>query len=183
MKLTLHKNSLFAILARSPWWISALIAAAVLGAVRLFLPIEMAIFSASPFVAIAGYGLWKQFRAPSAGRIAKTLGRLAAMPRDELTATLEAGWRREGYEVTKASGAFDLELKREGKVSLVVCRRWKAERTGVEPLRELCAAGSKREAQELIYVTAGEVTAQALLFAAENKVKVIDGAGLARLVG
>ena len=48
MKFTLHKNSLFAILGRSPWWISALIAAAVFGATRLFLPVEMAIFSASP---------------------------------------------------------------------------------------------------------------------------------------
>jgi restriction system protein len=183
MKLTLHKNSLFAILARSPWWISALIAAAVLGAVRLFLPIEMAIFSASPFIGIAAYGLWKQLRAPSDGRVAKTLEGLAAMPRDEFAAALEAGWRREGYDVSKAGGPFDLELKREGKVSLVVCRRWKAGRTGVEPLRELHAAGSKREAHELIYVTAGEVTAQALLFAAENKVRVIDAPALARLVG
>ena len=133
---------------------------------------------------IAVYVLWKRLQAPSAGRIAKTLERLAAMPREGFTEALEAGWRREGYEVSRPGGAhFDLELRREGKVSLVVCRRWKAERTGVEPLRELHAAGSKREAQELIYVTVGEVTAQALLFAAENKVRVVDGAGLVKLVG
>jgi len=183
MKLTLHKNSLFAILGRSPWWVSGMLAAAVFGGTRFFLPIEMAIFSASPFVAIAGYVLWKSLRAPSAGWIAKTLGRLAAMPREEFTAALEAAWRREGYEVSRSSGVFDLELRREGRVSLIACRRWKAERTGVEPLREVHAAGSKREAQEVVYVTAGEITAQALLFAAENKVKIIDGAGLVRLVG
>jgi restriction system protein len=183
MKLTLHKNSLFAILGRSPWWYSAALAAGAFGGIRFFLPWEMALFAAAPFILIALYVCFKQLRAPSEGRIAKTLERLAAMPRDGFTAALESGLRREGYEVSKAGGAFDLELKREGKVSLVVCRRWKAERTGVEPLRELHAAGTKREAHELIYVTAGEVTAQALLFAAENKVRVIDAPGLARLVG
>ena len=184
MKLTLHKNSLFAILGRSPWWVSAMLAAGVFGGIRLFLPWEMALFAAAPFVLIAGYVCWKQLRAPSAGRIAKTLERLAAMPREEVTAALEAGWKREGYEVSRPGGAqFDLELRREGKVSLVACRRWKAERTGVEPLRELQAAVRKREADELIYVAAGDVTEQAKTFAAENRVRVIDGAGLARLAG
>src|SRR4051812_5636988 len=155
MKLKLHQNSLFAVLGRSPWWYSAVLAAGAFGGIRLFMPWEMALFAAAPFVLIATYVCWKQLRAPSEGRITKTLERLAAMPRDGFAAALEAGWRREGYEVTKPGGAFDLELRREGKVSLVVCRRWKAERTGVEPLRELHTAGSKREAHELIYVTAG----------------------------
>ena len=94
MKFKLHENSLFAILGRSPWWVSALLAAGILGLTRLFMPIEMAVFAASPFLAIAGYVIWKQLRAPSAGRIAKTLERLAAMPREGFTAALEAGWKR-----------------------------------------------------------------------------------------
>jgi len=184
MKLTLHRNSLFAILARSQWWISALLAAGVFGATRLFLPVEMAAFAALPFVVIAGYAGWKRLRAPSPGRIAATLERLTAMPREGFIAALEAGWRREGYEVSRPGGGqFDLELRREGKVSLVVCRRWKAERTGAEPLRELHAAGRKREAHELIYVAAGEITTQALAFAEENKLRLLHGAELARLAG
>jgi restriction system protein len=183
MKLTLPPNSLFAVLTRSQWWISALLAAGVFGATRLFLPLEIAVFAASPFMVITAYVAWKQLRTPSAGRIAKTLERLTAMPREGFTAALEAGWKREGYEVSRAAGAFDLELRREGKVSLVVCRRWKAERTGVEPLREMHAAGRKREAQELIYVAAGEITAQAQAFAEENKVRLVYGAELARLAG
>jgi len=184
MKLTLHRNSLFAILGRSQWWVSALLAAGVFGGTRLFLPVEMAAFAALPFVVTAAYAGWKRLRTPSAGRIAATLERLTAMPREGFTAALEAGWRREGYEVSRAGGAqFDLELRRGGKVSLVVCRRWKAERTGVEPLRELHAAGRKREADELIYVAAGGITEQALAFAAENKVRLLYGAELARLAG
>jgi restriction system protein len=183
MKLKLHQNSLFAVLMRSPWWFSGLLAAGIFGATRLFLPLEFAIFSASPFVVIAAYVAWKQLRAPSAVRVAATLERLTAMPREGFTAALEAGWRREGYEVSRAGAHFDLELRREGRVSLVVCRRWKAERTGVEPLRELHEAGRKREAQELIYVAAGEITEQAHAFAAEKKVRLIYGDELARLAG
>ncbi len=184
MKLKLHHNSLFAVLARSPWWISALLAAGIFGATRLFLPLEMGIFAAAPFVGIAAYAGVKQLRTPSAGQVEATLARLVAMPREGFTAALEAGWRREGYEVSRANGAqFDLELRREGKVSLVVCRRWKAERTGVEPLRELQAAGKKREAHELIYVAAGGITEQAQAFAGESRVRLVQGAELARLAG
>jgi restriction system protein len=184
MKFKMHENSLFAVLGRSPWWYSALLAAGAFGGIRLFLPWEMALFAAAPFGVIAGYVCWKQLRAPSEGRIAKALERLAAMPREEFTAALEAGWKREGYEVSRAGGAqFDLELRRGGKVSLVVYRRWKAERTGVEPLRELHAAGRKREADEVIYVAGGEVTAQAQAFAAQNKVRMVHGADLMRLTG
>jgi restriction system protein len=183
MKLTLHRNSLFAVLGRSHWWISALLAAGVFGATRMFLPLEMAAFAALPFAVIAAYAGWKRLRAPSARRVAATLERLTAMQREGFTAALEAGWRREGYEVSRAGGAqFDLELRRDGKVSLVGCRRWKAVRTGVEPLRELHAAGRAREAHELICVAAGEITGQARAFAEQNKIRLLHGAELARLV-
>ena len=88
MKLKLHQNSLFAILARSPWWISALIAAAVFGATRYFMPVALAIFAASPFLFIAGWTGWKQLRAPSAEQVAKALEKLAALPREGVAAAL-----------------------------------------------------------------------------------------------
>jgi len=52
MKLKLHQNSLFAVLARSPWWISALIAAVIFAGTRYFMPMALAIFAASPFLFI-----------------------------------------------------------------------------------------------------------------------------------
>ena len=180
MKLKLHENSLFAILMRSPWWISALLTAGIFGLTRLFMPIELAVFAASPFAVIAGWAAWKQLQTPSAAQVAAALERLAALPRDEVAALLEAGWRREGYEVSRPrGGAFDLELRRNGRTTLVACRRLKAKSTGPEPLRELHAAG--KDADELIYVAGGEVTALARTFAAENRVKIVEGVELARL--
>jgi restriction system protein len=180
MKLQLHQNSLFAILSRSPWWISAAVGAVVFFGTRMFMPPALAVFAASPFLAIAGYAGWKQLRAPSAAKIAAVLEQLSALPREGVAAALEAGWRREGYEVSRLrAAAFDLELKRNGRTSLVLCRRLKAKSTGVEPLREMHAAG--QDADELIYVAAGEVTASARSFALENRVRIVEGAELARL--
>jgi restriction system protein len=182
MKLEMHRNSLFAVLMRSAWWISGLVAAGIFGATRMFLPAEFAVFAASPFIVITLYVAWKQLRAPSAARIAKALERLTALSREEFTAALEAGWREQGYEVSRSKGPqADLELRRAGRLALVGCRRWKAASTGVEPLRELHAAGQAREAQELIYVAAGEITAQARAFAEANRVQIVDGAELAAL--
>jgi restriction system protein len=67
-------------------------------------------------------------------------------------------------------------------ITLFACMRCKATRTGVVPLRELKAARDARGAHEGIYVAAGEVTAQALEFAGQNGVRVVQGAELARLV-
>ena len=60
-----------------------------------------------------------------------------------------------------------------GRLTLVVCRRWKAASTGVEPLRELQAAGRAREAQELVYVAAGDITEQARGFAQANGIRLV----------
>lgn len=183
MKLTMSQNSLFAILLRSPWWASGLAAAAAFGLTRFFLPPEFAVFAASPFLVIAIYVGWKQLRAPSASRIAARLERLRAMSWEEFAEAIEKGFRREGYSVKRlgAKGA-DFELEKNARCTLVACKRWKATRTGIEPLRELEDARRKSEAAGCIYVATGEVTAQARAFAAERGIQVLEGAELARSV-
>src|SRR5881398_2748572 len=56
MKFELHQNSLFAVLMRSSWWISALLAVGIFGATRMFLAAEFAVFAASPFSVITMNG-------------------------------------------------------------------------------------------------------------------------------
>ena len=178
--LKLNENSLFAVLLRSPWWASLGLAAGVFFLARLFVPPVYAAFVPLPFLAIAGVVIWRRLRQPSARKLARRLEALRALPRDEFAAALEQGFRRQGYGVTRLHG--ELQLTRSGRVSLVDCRRWKATRTGVEPLREFQAAGRKSEAQELIYVAAGEVTANAVAFAKQNNIRLVGQAELAELL-
>ncbi|MBN8509743.1 MAG: restriction endonuclease, partial [Burkholderiales bacterium] len=69
MKLRMAENSLFAILLRSPWWVSLAIAAALALLARLLLPerfVAVGAFGAGfPFVVIAAIAAWRRLRAPS----------------------------------------------------------------------------------------------------------------------
>ena len=184
MKFQMHKESLFAVLLRSPWWISAGVAVGVFFLARLVVPPVYAAFVPLPFVVIGCMAAWRQLRTPSAKKVAAKVEALRAMPRETLSATLEAAFRREGYEVSRLPGGQpDFEMTRGGRKTLVDFRRWKAKRTGVEALRELDEAVRRREADESIYIAAGEVTDTARAFAAEKRIRLLDGRALAALTG
>lgn len=181
--MKINENSLLAVLMRSPWWASALVAAAVIALMRLFLPISYAVGTALPFIGIAFYVAYRQLREPGAKRIAARLERLRALPWDEFAGELAKAYGGEGYEVQRlAGGQADFELARGGRKTLVACKRWKAKRTGIEPLRELAAAKKAREADACVYVAAGEITGQARAFAAERNIRVMEGAELAKKI-
>jgi restriction system protein len=179
--MKVNENSLFAILLRSQWWVSALIAVAVVGALRFLMPTMYAIAAALPFIGIALYVVYRQLREPSGRRVARTLERLRALPWDEFAGEMASAYGREGYEVERlAGGQADLQLTRSGRTTLVACKRWKATRTGIEPLRELDAVRRAQEANECVYVAAGEITEQARAFAAQRNIRLLGGAELAK---
>ena len=179
----MHPNSLFAVLLRSPWWMSAGVAIAIVAGVRLALDTIYAVFAALPFAVIAAYVGWQQLRAPSAGRIAGTLERLRALSWGDFSSAMEEAFRREGYTVSRPGGAqADFELVQGSRTTLVACKRWKATRTGIEPLRELEAARRAREAHGCIYVAAGEITEQARAFAAQKNIRLVHDVELVKLL-
>jgi restriction system protein len=175
------ENSLFAILLRAQWWVSVLVAFGSFGALRLFLPDLYAAFGSLPFAVIAAVAIWKQLRAPSAAKIAAGLEALRGMSWEDFARALEEGFRRDGYTVKRARGAADFELEKDRRVSLVCARRWKASVSGVEPLKELAAAGQSRGAGECVYVCAGELSDNAKGFALEKKIRRVEGAELVML--
>jgi len=180
--MKLPENSLFAILLRSRWWVSMLVALGAFGLVRLFLPDGFAFFAALPFIVIAVMAMWRQLRVPSGARLDAAIDKLRAMPWEEFARALEQGYRRQGYSVKRVEGAADFELEKAGRLSLVAAKRWKASSTGVEPLKELVAAGKSREAAECVYVLAGEMTKNAARFAKDTNIKWMQGAELVKLV-
>jgi restriction system protein len=186
MKWQMSENSLFAILLRSQWWISAGVAAAVAGTAIALLPDAYKVLGATlglPFLVIACIAAWRQWQLPSAARVQRTIEAVRAMSRSEFVAALEAAYARDGYTVTRIDDAHaDLALKQEWRTALVSCKRWKVARLGVEPLRDLLAAKDARELREGIFVATGEVTDTARTFAAKHGIRVVGGAELARLL-
>jgi len=180
--MKLPENSLFAILLRARWWVRLFATLGRVAGWRFFLSVGYAVFAALPFIVIAVMALWKQLRVPSGARLDAAIDALRAMTWEEFARALEQGYRRQGYSVKRVEGAADFELEKAGRLLLVAAKRWKASSTGVEPLKELVAAGEAREAVACEYVLAGEMTQNALGFAKKTRINWVRGADLVKLV-
>lgn len=185
MKFKMAPNSLFAVLLRSPWWISFLIFALLgLGAFML-LPLEYRLVGAlggAPFAVIGTIALWQQMRLPSASRSEQILTAVGTMSWPEFSKLLEEGFARQGYAVERATGVADFSLRKSGSTTLVAARRWKAARPGEEALRALKDAAQEAGAAHCLYVTLGELSVNALAFAKRHNVQLMQGQALAYLL-
>lgn len=188
MPLKMARNSLFAILLRSRWWVSFVVAAATALVARLLLPKgyePLAVFCALPFVVIGAVAAWQQFRRPSPARVQQTLAAVGAMGWPAFADRLEQAFRADPQQaVTRLPGpAADFELTaRSGRVTLVSGRRWKAARIGAEPLRALHAAMAAREATHGLYIALGEPSEAAAEFARGHGIEIVRGDALALLL-
>jgi restriction system protein len=181
----MSEKSLFAMLLRSPWWISFAVAIVVGAAGFALLPERFkaaGALSSVPFIVIGIMAAWKQRGTLSPKQIEDALQKLAAMSAREFTDALAAAYERDGYKVTRFTqlGA-DLALEKNGYTTLVSCKRWKAANHGIEPLRELHAAMEKADTGRGIYVALNTVSEAATQFAAKNGITFLFGAELARL--
>ena len=191
MKLKMAENSLFAILLRSPWWVSVAVALAILALARALLPPEYVPFGAMgafPMLVIGAIAAARQWRVPSPAKVEQTLQALAALGWREFAAALEAGLRRDGHAVRAVvEPGFDFEASKTGRTVLVAARRWKADRIGVEPLRALAAAVRARqvagESAEGWYVGLGAPSDAALQCAKDEGLRLLQRSDLARLAG
>ena len=186
MQLKMRENSVFARLLRSPWWISILIAAFISLAVPAIFAARFAhfgVFIALPFFGIGIYRAYRQMRETSPRDIAMTEEAIREMsPRDFLALLTEA-YTDGGYAVTPSKGkAADLKLERDSRVTLVSCKRVKAASTALEPLKSLVASGETQEVARLIYLTMGDVSAEAKSYASEHRIEILGCETLAEIL-
>ncbi|AIT28522.1 restriction endonuclease family protein [Bordetella holmesii 44057] len=139
MKFKLSQDSIFAVLLRSPLWMSAGLALVLCLGGFAVLPKDLAamgVFVAVPFAAIALVSAVRRRNTPSQARILA----VAAMSWAEFASTAEAGFQQDGCQVERLQhpGA-DFSLRKKDKEAVVSARRWKAASIGVEPLRQLQA--------------------------------------------
>lgn len=96
-------------------------------------------------------------------------------------------FRRKGFEVREnggggADGGIDLVLTKNGKKSIVQCKRWKTFSIGVPLIRELYGVMTSERANDCIFVSSGNYTAEARLFAEDKPIWLIDGSELLEMV-
>jgi restriction system protein len=187
MKLKMSPNSLFAVLLRSPWWISFCVVAVITLASKALLPdgyVAFGVIGGFPFVVIGIMAAWRQRHAPDPTRLAETLQRAGAMPWRDFSTAVEQGFARQAYSVTRLPGtAADFKLEKNGQTTLVSCKRWKAANQGVEALRELVACQQAQGADHSVFISLNPLTDTAKKFAKAHGIVLMSDTALAQLLG
>ena len=177
MKFKMAQGSLFAVLMRSTWWYSVLIA---LFAIALgFAAFEgkyliIGITASLPFFGIAAYSAFKQSQRPKLKRVLEVDQAARKMSVRELAKTIADHYENNNFKVVPFKGdAAEMELERGRHKYLLSCKRFKAANTGIEPLKKLIAAGEKHEANRYLYVALGEISESAMDYAQKNQIELI----------
>lgn len=186
MNWKMSEKSLFALLLRSPWWISIAVFAGFALLARALLPQAYAwagMLGGLPFLVIGVIAARRQWLAPKPALLAQQLERVGAMNWRDFAQALTEAYSRQGYAVTPCAGVgADLQLVKAGRTTLVSCKRWKAAKLGVEALRELVAARQRQDASLCACITLGQLSDTARAYAQAESVQVIEGGELAALM-
>lgn len=97
------------------------------------------------------------------------------------------GFRLKGYQVKELGGngpdgGVDLVLTMGGETTFVQCKQWKAFKVGVDVARQLYGVMASRGAAAGFVVTSGTFTPDAIEFAKDRNVNLMDGKQLLALL-
>ncbi len=185
MKFKMAPNSVFAILLRKPWWISALVAAVWVLVASALLPEDLRLvgsLGAIPFAVVSAVAFVRQWRAPSARQVEAITQTVSAMGWAEFSKALTQAYTAQGHAVRAIEGGADLRLEREGRIALVAARRWKAARHGEEGVQALVDAMAREGASEAHYLALGELTPGAQRLMRQNGLHSVQATQLAQLL-
>jgi restriction system protein len=110
----------------------------------------------------------------------------------EFERLLAGFYREQGYEVEHNGtggkgfafdGGVDLRLRKDGRLTLVQCKRDSVFQTEHNVVNELLGIKINEGADEAIVITSGEFTAAARRFGSQGHVRLIDGVELRRMLG
>lgn len=179
-----HRNSLFAVLLRKPWWLSALVGAAIGLVAAALLPADWrgaALLTGFPFFVVAVMAWIRARGVPSAAEVERSTQAARSLTWPAFAAALEEAFARDGWTVQRVeAGSHDFVLERGGRRMLVAARRWKSAHLGLEPLRDLQSAREAGDGADALCIALGELSGPARQFAAAQRIAVWQAAELAQ---
>ena len=182
MKWKMSDRSLFAILLRSPWWMSFLLVAAISLASSALLPTDYKVLGALcslPFAVIGAMAAWRQRSLLSPAQADAVQSAMAAMHWREFSPLLSQAFVHQGYTVTALpQGLADFKLTRQGQTTLVCAKRWKAAAWGMDTLQALLDEREAHDATHLICVSLQAMPMPLKSFANQHRVTWLAGQSL-----
>lgn len=196
----------------APWWVSVLFAAIVYISLSFVLPAlamssENFVFNAvapnlpmlAPYFAFiflipAPVALFKQLSrqrqySMTTSEIASqgTTAALNKLSWLEFESYIGEFFKQQGYEVKQAfsqkpDGGVDIWMRKDGQLTLVQCKHWKTRKVGIQILREMYAVMIEHNASKMIIVTSGDFTSEAIKYALDKRLWLINGGELVHMI-
>lgn len=198
-----REEGIFEILATLPWWISVVVAFLVYVFLRSMLPTlvgssailkgiaqgvqPIAWIFAFLFLISAPVAFFNASRRRKLLISQTGIASIRAMSWQDFELLVGEALRRRGYGVDERGGSapdggVDLVLRKDGKNTVVQCKRWREVQVSVQPVRELFGVMHADGADAAIFVSSGSYTADAKQFADGKPIRLIDGEELAQMV-
>lgn len=186
MKFKMSEKSLFATLLRAPWWMSFLVMLGVALVAGALLPdaYKMAgMLGGFPFLVIGVIAAWRQRNTLSPDRINALVAQARSMAWADFAVVIEGGLRQQGFVVSRLkSGPVDFQIEKNGRVTLVSAKRWKAALVSAESVHELLDACESQEAFSCSFISLGQFSQAALDLARDNPLQCVGPSQIAQLV-
>ncbi len=186
MKFKMSEKSLFAALLRAPWWVSFLVMFAVALVAGALLPEAYktaGMLGAFPFFVIGVMAAWRQRNAISPNRIQQLVEQARGMGWRDFSVLVEEALRQQGFVVTRLNeGPADFQIEKNGRITLVSAKRWKAATVGAEHLRELLAVRQSRDAFSCTCMSLGVFSQAAIDLANDSPMQLLGAANIAQLM-
>lgn len=205
-------TELLELLMLTPWWIGPLLAVLTFAAIRWLVPVWLSAqfpepgFSHNLFTGLArGAAIYAWLAGAvvlliwGTAELTKRQNRKLLDSQTGIDSVRELDWkefewllgeafRRQGFTVEPAGGAgpdggVDLRLRRAGQLTLVQCKHWREWQVGVKVVRELLGVVTSEGAAGGMVASSGRFTLEAVDFAKQNPIELIDGAQLAKMIG
>jgi restriction system protein len=112
---------------------------------------------------------------------------LMALSWDRLEDLVAEAYRRQGYTVARmprrgADGGMDLQLRRNGRFTIVQVKQWRANAVGVAVVQQMFGVMAARRAHAVVIITSGRFTRGAWQFVKGKPITLIGGKRLMELV-
>ena len=186
MKFKMSEKSLFATLLRAPWWVSFLVMFAVALVAGALLPETYktaGMLGAFPFFVIGVMAAWRQRNAISPNRIQELVEQARGMGWRDFSVLVEEALRQQGFVVSRLNeGPADFQIEKNGRITLVSAKRWKAATVGAEHLRELLAVRESRDAFSCTCMSLGVFSQAAIDLANDSPMQLLGAANIAQLM-
>lgn len=136
---------------------------------------------------LAGIFRLRRRELPAEAEAAPDADALERMSGQEFNGLVAAAFRQEGYLVVErgggvSGGGVDLELYLGRDRYLVQCSQWRANKVGIDVVRELLGAMRAERAVGCFIVTSGSFTDEARAFATGRAIRLVPAESLRRMI-